>query len=190
MYVDDIILTGDNILELACLKKRLAEEFEIKDLGPLRYFLGMEIARNKYGIFVSQRKYVLDLLKEIGLLGCKPVDTPVDCNAKITDQNTSAPIDKGRYQRLVLAHTRSDIAFVVNSVSQFMHAPYEEHLEAVMRIFKHLKGSPGRGLLFKKGQSHEIEAYIDANWVDSEVDKGSTSGYCSYCLGQFSDVEK
>ena len=85
MYVDDIILTGDNILELACLKKRLAEEFEIKDLGPLRYFLGMEIARNKYGIFVSQRKYVLDLLKAIGLLGCKPTDTPVNCNAKITD---------------------------------------------------------------------------------------------------------
>ena len=85
MYVDDIILAGDNILELACLKKRLAEEFEIKDLGPLRYFLGMEIARNKYGIFVSQRKYVLDLLKEIGLLGCKPTDTPVNCNAKITD---------------------------------------------------------------------------------------------------------
>ena len=70
---------------MACLNKRLTEEFEIKDLGPLRYFLGMEIARNKYGIFVSQRKYVLDLLKEIGLLGCKPTDTPVNCNAKITD---------------------------------------------------------------------------------------------------------
>ena len=95
---------------MACLNKRLTEEFEIKDLGPLRYFLGMEIAKNRSSIYVSQRKYVLDLLKETGLLGCKPVDTPADPNIKLSDQKTSSAVDKGRYQRLVgkliyLAHT-------------------------------------------------------------------------------------
>ena len=95
---------------MTCLKKRLAKEFEIKDLGPLRYFLGMEIARNRSGIFVSQRKYDLDLLKETGLPGCKLGDTPVDPNSRLSNQNSSAPVDKGRYQRLVgkliyLAHT-------------------------------------------------------------------------------------
>ena len=185
MYVDDIILTGDNILEMACLKKRLAKEFEIKDLGPLRYFLGMEIARNRSGIFVSQRKYVLDLLKETGLLGCKLVNTLVDPNIKLSNQNSSALVDKGRYQRLVgkliyLAHTRPNIAFAFNLVRQFMHAPYEEHLEVVMRILKYPKGSPRRGLFFKKGQSHEIEAYTNTNWASSEVDRRSTSGYRSY----------
>lgn len=118
--------------------------FEIKDLGMLRYFLGMEIARNRSGIYVSQRKYVLDLLKETGLLGCKPVDTPADPNIKLGNQSISTPVDMGRYQRLVgkliyLAHTRPDIAFAVSMVSQFMHAPYEEHLDAVIRILKYLK---------------------------------------------------
>ncbi|RVW16205.1 Retrovirus-related Pol polyprotein from transposon RE1 [Vitis vinifera] len=167
--------------EMTCLKKRLAKEFEIKDLGPLRYFLGMEIARNRSGIFVSQRKYDLDLLKETGLLGCKLGDTPVDPNIRLSNQNSSAPVDKGRYQRLVgkliyLVHTRPNIAFAFNLVGQFMHAPYEEHLEVVMRILKYPKGSPRRGLFFKKGQSCEIEAYANTNWASSEVDRRSTSG--------------
>ena len=188
MYVDDIILIGDNISEMTCLKKRLAKEFEIKDLGPLRYFLGMEIARNRSGIFVSQRKYDLDLLKETGLLGCKLGDTPVDPNIRLSNQNSSAPVDKGRYQRLVgkliyLVHTRPNIAFAFNLVGQFMHAPYEEHLEVVMRILKYPKGSPRRGLFFKKGQSCEIEAYANTNWASSEVDRRSTSGYRSYVWG-------
>ena len=65
------------------LKKHLALEFEIKDLGPLRYFLGMEVARSRMGIFVTQRKYVLDLLEEARMSGCKPSDTPVDSNKKL-----------------------------------------------------------------------------------------------------------
>ena len=71
VYVDDIILTGDDVVELDRLKKVLAHEFEIKDLGPLKYFLGIEFARSNKGIFISQRKYILDLLGETGLLGCK-----------------------------------------------------------------------------------------------------------------------
>lgn len=71
VYVDDIILTSDDEIELAVLKKRLAKEFQIKNLGVLKYFLGMEFARSKEGIFVNQRKYILDLLGETGLLGVK-----------------------------------------------------------------------------------------------------------------------
>ncbi|XP_074374435.1 uncharacterized protein LOC141714838 [Apium graveolens] len=188
VYVDDIILTGDNIPEINRLKRKLADEFEIKDMGMLRYFLGMEIARNRSGILVSQRKYVLELLKETGLLGCKPVDTPADPNIKLGDQYTSAPVDEGRYQRLVgkliyLAHTRPDIAFAVSMVSQFMDKPYKEHMDAVIRILRYLKGSPGKGLFFEKGESREIKAYTDADWVGSVVDRRSTSGYCTYVWG-------
>jgi hypothetical protein len=78
VYVDDIVLTGDNTVEMERLKESLATEFEVKDLGPMRYFLGMEVARSRRGISVSQRKYILDLLTETGMLGCKPSDTPVD----------------------------------------------------------------------------------------------------------------
>ena len=78
VYVNDIIITGDDIEEIERLKKGLAQAFELKDLGPLKYFLGMEFARSKNKVFVNQRKYILDLLNETGLLGCKAVDTPVE----------------------------------------------------------------------------------------------------------------
>ena len=135
VYVDNIILTGDDEVELARLKKNLAAEFEIKDLGSLRYFLGMEVARSKRGIVVSQETYILDLLEETRMSGCRPADTPMDPNGKLWEIG-SVPVDVGRYQRLVgkliyLSHTRPDIAFSMSVVSQFMHFPYEEHLEAV-----------------------------------------------------------
>ena len=76
VYVDDIVLTGNDMTEIMNLKRYLAKEFEIKDFGDLRYFLGIEIAKSKNGIFIFQRKYVLDLLMETGILGCKPIDTP------------------------------------------------------------------------------------------------------------------
>ena len=101
--------------EIKCLKDVLAQEFEIKDLGQLKYFLGMEIARSHKGISVSQRKYTLDLLKETGMLGCKPATTPMDPAGKIQMEEERSLTDKGRYQRLVgkliyLSHTRPDIS--------------------------------------------------------------------------------
>ncbi|GAA0147741.1 transmembrane signal receptor [Lithospermum erythrorhizon] len=101
VYVDDIILTGDDSEEISSLKRSLASEFETKDLGTLRYFLGMEVARSKMGIVISQRKYILDLLTETGMLGCKPAYTPMDSNLKLRKSEESVPVDKGRYQRLV-----------------------------------------------------------------------------------------
>ena len=160
----------------------------MKDLGKLQYFLGMEIARSREGISVSQRKYVLDLLKETGMLGCKPADTLMDTNVKLDSKKASKLIDKGRFQRLVgkliyLSHTRPDISFAVSYVSQFMHAPTEEHMNAVTQVLRYLKGSPGRGLFFKKTLNRSIEAYTDADWAGSVTDRRSTSGYCSFVWG-------
>ena len=99
MYVDDIILTGDDLVERDRLKKSPATDFEIKDLGALKYFLGMEVARSKKGIVVSQRKYILDLLKETGMSGCKPIDTPVEYNLKLCE-GEKALVDARRYLKL------------------------------------------------------------------------------------------
>ena len=87
MYVDDIIVTGNDRVEIERIKKKLAYDFEKKDLGNLRYFLKMEVARNKNGISVSQRKYVLNLLKETGMMGCRSVDTPMDANVKLNNKD-------------------------------------------------------------------------------------------------------
>ncbi|KAA0025288.1 Cysteine-rich RLK (receptor-like protein kinase) 8 [Cucumis melo var. makuwa] len=173
---------------ISLLKQRMGDEFEIKDLGNLKYFLGMEVARSKEGISVSQRKYTLDLLTETGMLGCRPADTPIEFNCKLGNSDDQVPVDKEQYQRLVgkliyLSHTRHDISFAVSVVSQFMQAPYEKHMEAVNRILRYLKNTPGKGLMCRKTNKKTIEAYTDSDWVGSIIDRKSTSAYCTFVWG-------
>lgn len=154
----------------------------------MKYFLGIEFARSKEGIFMNQQKYILDFLKETRLLGCKAAETPMESNLKLQPVETENMVDKGRYQRLVgkliyLSHTRPDIAFAVSMVSQFMHAPGHEHLEAVFRILRYLKGSPGMRLLYKNHGHLQVEGYTDADWAGSVTDRRSTSGYCTFVGG-------
>ena len=99
VYVDGMIVTSNDKGEQAKLKERLAKEFEIKDLGELKYFLGIEVVYSKAGIFLSRRKYVLDLLTETGLIGGKGAKIPIESNCKLWNNPTSKSIDKGRYQR-------------------------------------------------------------------------------------------
>lgn len=188
VYVDDIVLTGDDVEEIEMLKKHLASEFDIKDLGPLRYFLGMEVARTNKGISVSQRKYTLDLLKETGMLGARPAYTPMELNQKLTIRPDGTAVNQERYQKLVgkliyLSHTRPDISFPVSVVSQFSSSPQKEHLTAVYRILRYLKRTPGLGLFFEKGSIKNVELYTDADWGGSKIDRRSTTGYCTYVWG-------
>ncbi|KAA0057585.1 Beta-galactosidase [Cucumis melo var. makuwa] len=188
VYVDDIVLTEDDQTEISLLKQRMGNEFEIKDLGNLKYFLGMEVARSKEGISVSQRKYTLDLLTETSMLGCRPADTPIEFNCKLGNSDDQVPVDKEQYQCLVgkliyLSHTRPDISFVVSVVSQFMQVSYEKHMEAVNRILRYLKNTPGKGLMFRKTNRKTIEAYTDSDWARSVIDRKSTSGYCTFVWG-------
>lgn len=183
-----MVITGDDPGEMKALQEYLAKEFEMKDLGQLKYFLGIEVARSKQGISLSQRKYVLDLLTETGMLACKPVETPIEMNHKLGEHPDQVPTDKGRYQRLVgrliyLSHTRPDIAYAVSVVSRFMHAPSEEHMNAVYRILRYLKTAPGRGLLFAKSNDFEIEGYTDADWAGDQTNRRSTSGYFTFVGG-------
>jgi len=125
----------------------------------------MEFARSKKEICVSQRKYVLELLKETGMLGCKPVETPMETTTKVGFKTNSKPVDKERYQKLVgkliyLAHTRPDISFAVSTASQFINQPIDDHMNIVYRILKYLKKTSGQGLFFHKTMNRNIEIYI------------------------------
>ena len=127
----------------------------MKNLGGLKYFLGIKVVRSNQGIFLSQRKYILDLLAETGMLECKPANTLIAQNEKLIIHNNQIPTDKAEYQRLMgkliyLSHMRPDIACVVSLVSQFMHNPSKDHIEIVVRILCYLKSSHGKGLMFKK----------------------------------------
>lgn len=170
------------------LKRKLAQEFEIKDLGRLKYFLGMEFARSRKGNFANQRKYILYLLEETVLLGCKIYETPIEANLKLNPAKVEDVVDKEKFQRLVgkliyLSHTRPNIAFVASTVSQFIHSPGKQHFEAAYRILRYLKATPGKGLPFRKPDNMNIEVYTDANWVGKSCDGRSTSGYRTFVGG-------
>jgi len=187
VYVDDIVITGDDAEEIMHLKGHLAQEFEVKDLGHLRYSLGIEVSRGTKGIFLSQRKYVLDLLQEAGMIGCRPAMTPIEQNHHLLS-DSGKPVDRECYQRLVgkliyLSHTRLDIAFAVSVVSQFMHDPRSSHMDVVIRILRYLKGCPGEGLLYSCQGNLHVECYTDADWAGSLDDQRSTSGYCTFVGG-------
>lgn len=133
------------------LKKSLFTEFEMKDLGKLKYFLGILVLRLKQGIFICQKKYILDLLAETGMIDCKPVHTPMMINHKLHMEEGAELADKGKYQRMVgkliyLSHTCPDIAYAVGVVSQFMHQPQVSHMEAAFRIIKYLKRTISHGV--------------------------------------------
>ncbi|WVZ15866.1 hypothetical protein V8G54_013432 [Vigna mungo] len=170
-----------------CRANAWGKEFEIKTLGKLKYFLGIEVAHSKKGIFISQQKYITDLLKETGKAACKPASTPLEPNIKLGNAEDVA-VEKEMYQRLVgrliyLSHTRPDIAYAVSLISQFMHSPKETHLQAAHRILQYLKGTPGRGILFKRNGNVKLEAYTDADYAESIVDRRSTTGYCTFLGG-------
>ncbi|CAL2257936.1 unnamed protein product [Prunus armeniaca] len=146
VFVDDMVVTGNDTLEKQKLQKYLSHEFEMKDLGTLKYFLRIEVAKSKTGIVLSQRKYVMDLLTETGMLGCKPADTPIEMNHKLCEDMDRLPTNKKQYQCLVrrliyLAHTRPYTAYVISMVSQFMHSPSVYHRNAVDQILRYLKSA-------------------------------------------------
>ena len=177
------------------MKQRLTTEFEIKELGKLKYFLSIEMAYSTQGIFISQQKYVTDLLAETGKIGCKPVSTPKDPNHKLGEAKEEPMVDKRMYQRLIgrlihLAHTRPDIAYSVSVISQFMHDPREPHLQATYRVLHYLKGNPGKGILFKKNNTLALEAYTDADYAGSLVDRRSTTWHLYFSWRKSGNMEK
>ncbi|RZB87138.1 Pectin acetylesterase 2 isoform B [Glycine soja] len=123
VYVDDLVITRNDQEKIAQLKQHLFSHFQTKDYGKLKYFLGIEVARSKDGIIISQRKYALDILKEIGMLDCRPIDSPMDPNKKLLPNQGEPYSDLERYRGLVgkliyLTITRPDISFAVGVIGQ------------------------------------------------------------------------
>jgi len=167
VYVDDIILAGTSLTEFQRIKSILDAQFKIKDLGILKYFLGL-VAHSKAGISVSQRKYCLDLLDTSGLLGSKPASTLLDTSIKL-HQDTSAPFeDVSCYKRLIgrllyLNTIRPDISLATQQLSQFLNAPTVTHYKAACRTLRYLKNNPGLGLFFPRSSEAQLLGYADAN---------------------------
>lgn len=115
-------------------------EFEIKNLGGLKYFLGIDVARSKQDIFLFERKYVLDLLPEVGILECKSADILIVRNYKLGEYSNKVSADKERYLRLVgklifLSHTHPGIIYIVSVVRQFMYCPSYNSDSLIFKVF-------------------------------------------------------
>ncbi|KAL0641599.1 hypothetical protein Bca4012_102628 [Brassica carinata] len=192
VYMDDIIITGSDKEGIKATKEFLKSMFEIKDLGEMKYFLGIEICRSKEGLFMSQRKYTLDLLKDAGAYGGKTARMPMEDGYKVPREGEiedSKPFhDPKLYRKLVgkliyLTITRPDICFAVNQVSQHMQVPKEHHWRMVERLLMYLNGSAGLGVWLGCNKSTEVVGYCDADWAGDRADRRSTTGYCTFIGG-------
>jgi hypothetical protein len=161
-------VTSDSPAIVEEIKVFLNNKFKIKDLGTLRYFLGLEIARTTQGIQICQRKYALDILASSGTLGSRPSKLPMDQTLRLSKEKGDILSDPTYYRKLVgkllyLTITRPNISYSVQTLSQFMDHPTNLHLTATFKILKYLKGAPGQGLFFPSVNTLDLIAYCDSN---------------------------
>ncbi|CAM8928890.1 unnamed protein product [Rhodiola kirilowii] len=183
VYVDDIMLTGTSLDLIASVKAFLHECFRIKDLGHLKYFLGLEITRSSSGIFLHQRKYALEILEDAGFTDCKPALIPMEIKHGLSLSSATPLEDPLSYRRLVgrllyLAVTRPDLAYPVHILSQFMQQPTIDHLNAAHKVLRYIKGAPAQGIFFSGKSTISLSAYCDADWAACPLTRRSLSGYC------------
>ncbi|XP_048231304.1 uncharacterized mitochondrial protein AtMg00810-like [Ricinus communis] len=184
IYLDDILITGNDSENITDVKNFLHKNFRLKDLGKLKYFLGIEVSTSRKGINVYQRKYALEIIKDAGLLGATPVETLMERGTKLCE-NSEPLHDPGKYRRLIgrliyLMVSRPNITYAVHVLSRFMHQPRKEYWDAALRVVCYLKGSPGQGLFFSANNDFKLSAFCDSDWAVCPLTGRSTSGYCVF----------
>ena len=185
LYVDDMIITGADHQFIDFVKKRLHEQFLMTDLGSLRYFLGLEIISSPEGIYLSQEKYIQDLLTRACLTDQRTVDTPMEFGLHLRPGEGEPLADPTRYRHLVgslvyLGITRPDISYAVHILSQFVSAPTQLHYSHLLRVLRYLRGTVTRRLFFPRSSSLQLQAYCDATWASDPTDRRSLSAYCVF----------
>lgn len=189
IYVDDIVSGGDCLSQLQQIKTVFDHNFGIKDLGKLKFFLGLEAAHSPRGIYLCQRQYCLNLIIDTGVLAGKPVSTPMEPESHLCQDDGAVFTDVESYRRLVgrllyLTTTRLDITFAVQQLSQFLSKPTVVHFKAAQRILHFLKGSPGQGLFFGRCSSLDLQGYTDSDWAGCPDSQRSISGYYFF-IGEY-----
>ncbi|XP_016185433.1 uncharacterized protein LOC107627080 [Arachis ipaensis] len=185
VYVDDLVLAGNDMREINIIKRVLHDRFRIKDIGDLKFFLGFEVAQSNRGIALYQRKYVVDILTDFGFINCKPISTSMDYSAKLRQDSGTLLPHATRYCKLVgkllyLKNTRPDISFAISRLSQFFDKPTNVHLHAAHRILRYLKSAPAQGLFFPTSSDLCITGFSDLDWATSPDTRRSTSAYYFY----------
>nr|XP_016502671.1 PREDICTED: uncharacterized mitochondrial protein AtMg00810-like [Nicotiana tabacum] len=182
VYVADILLAGDNGQEIAHLKAFLDQQFKIKDLGSIHYFLGLEVSLVECGYVVHQHKYTTDLLSEFHCLDTKPVTTPLDPQNKLHIDSGDPISDPSTYKSLIgklnfFQHTRPNISFSVQHLSQFLVSPKVPHMLDALHVLRYLANDPTRGILLSSSSDFTLKAYSDSDWAACPISRRSVTGY-------------
>lgn len=183
LYVDDLLVTGNNETEIANFKGEMMREFEMTDLDLISYFLGIEFKRTDEGVIMHQGRYARDVLKKFRMVDCNSADTPTATGVNLVKDPNEEEVDVTLYRQMVgslryLCCTRPDLLYVVGLISRYMENPKLSHFRAAKRIMRYVKGTLDYGILFPSAAKKcNVLGYSDSDWCGDKSDRKSTTGY-------------
>ena len=188
VYVDDLIVIGNNNAFLVNFLQALATRFSIKDLGDLHYFLVIEVLLTPSGLLLTQHKYIRDLLDRTNMVGAKECTSPMSSTQSLQLHDGSPPTDSTKFCQVIgalqyLSLTRPNISYVVNKLAKFMHSPTKSHKSAAKHLLRYLKCTIHHDLFLKKHQNLCLTAFSYADWASDHDDCTSTYAYIVYLGG-------
>ncbi|GJU01071.1 putative ribonuclease H-like domain-containing protein [Tanacetum coccineum] len=194
VYVDDIIFGSTKKSLCTEFEKMMHKKFQMSSMGELTFFLGLQVMQKEDGIFISQDKYVTEILKKFGFTDVKTASTPMETHKPLFKDENGEDIDEHMYRSMIgslmyLTSSRPDIMFAVCACARYQVNPKVSHLHAVKRIFRYLKGQPKLGLWYPKDSPFDLVAYTDSDYAGASLDRKSTTGEAEYvaasnCCGQ------
>ncbi|GKA23949.1 putative ribonuclease H-like domain-containing protein [Tanacetum coccineum] len=185
VYVDDIIFGSTKSSMVKDFEDLMQKEFKMSSMGELTFFLGLQVKQSNAGIFLSQDKYVKDILNKFDFRTIKPASTPIEAHKSLGKDEEGEEVDVHLYRSMIgclmyLTASRPDIMFAVCLCARFQVTPKVSHLHAVKRIFRYLKHQPKLGLWYPKDSPFHLEAFSDSDYAGDNHDRRSTSGGCQY----------
>lgn len=182
LYVDDLIYTGNDSVMCESFKRSMQCEFEMTDLGKMKFFLGVEVSQNSEGISLCQTQYAREVLKRFKMWEANDVKNPIVPGTKLTKLTPGKDVNSTKYMSLIgslmyLTVTRPDLMYVVSLLSRFMAKPKEEHMTVAKRVLRYIKGTINYGLYYGKDNSQKLRVFTDSNYARDLEDRKSTSGY-------------
>ena len=192
LYVDDLLVTGNNVGLVNEFKVEMKQVLEMTDLGEMTYFLGIEVHQQQHDVFICQKKYAKEILKKFRMEECKPTSTPMNQKEKFCKEDGAEKADEGLFRSMIgclmyLTSTRPDIMYVVSLLSRYMHCASKNNFQATKRVLRYVKGTIDYGIKFSQVKIFILHGYSDNDWTGCVDDMQSTSGYCfSFGSGVFS----
>jgi hypothetical protein len=185
IYIDDIIFGSTNKSTCEEFSRIMIQKFEMSMMGELKYFLGFQVKQLQEGTFISQTKYIQDILTKFGMKDVKPIKTPMGTNGHLDLDTGGKFVDQKVYRSMIcyllyLCASRLDIMLSVCMCARFQADPKEVHLRVVKRILRYLVYTPKFGLWYPRGSTFDLIGYSDADWAGCKIDRKSTSGTCQF----------